>query len=429
VHFGGRGIHDYKTKVVNGYKALQVCADNNIFVQLDSHKHINNIGGTDGMALAMCLLAEGLAIQAKLPAELSAIQMNIAGINLFADLAVMGAFKETMWSKSLIVVPETFQNPPPDLIAEAAHFARMAVNAKLGGAHFYRPKAAESVGIPTGDSMGHSIWATENVFQSVYKIDLQHPAIDQRKNEIINEAMAVLEAALQISNLTPQQITPTFWQQWQDHELIDLIVNAGKSGILDTQRAGGWDLQRHVKVHRDQDGITRYINGYTPLGVDAARMVVSKEDIKVDVITAPTHKEKIVLATVGADAHVTGINVIREAFQRAGYEIIYLRGMNLPETVAEVAAEANASAIGINNLLGMGIALFPRVGKRLEELGLRDRIMVFAGGRIAEKEEEHAFFENKIKNEGIDFLGVDAFYGPGTDPDACAAEIGAKITK
>lgn len=67
VHFGGRGIHDYKTKVVNGYKALQICAENNIYVQLDSHKHLNNIGGTDGMALAMCLLAEGLAIHACLP--------------------------------------------------------------------------------------------------------------------------------------------------------------------------------------------------------------------------------------------------------------------------------------------------------------------------------------------------------------------------
>ncbi len=64
VHFGGRGIHDYKTKVVNGYKALQICAENNIFVQLESHKHLNNIAGTDGMALAMCFLAEGLAILA-----------------------------------------------------------------------------------------------------------------------------------------------------------------------------------------------------------------------------------------------------------------------------------------------------------------------------------------------------------------------------
>ena len=41
------------------------------------------------MALAMCLLAEGLAIHAGLPKELSAIQMNISGINMFQDLAVM----------------------------------------------------------------------------------------------------------------------------------------------------------------------------------------------------------------------------------------------------------------------------------------------------------------------------------------------------
>jgi 2-methyleneglutarate mutase len=153
VHFGGRGIHDYRTKVVNGFKALEICAENKMFVQIESHKHLNNIGGTDGMGLAMCLLAEGLGVLSGLPKELSALQMNVAGYNLLADLAVMKAFRETMWSKSLIVVPETFQNPPADLIAESAHFARMAISAKLGKANFYRPKAAESVGIPTGASM------------------------------------------------------------------------------------------------------------------------------------------------------------------------------------------------------------------------------------------------------------------------------------
>ncbi len=119
----------------------------------------------------------------------------------------------------------------------------------------------------------------------------------------------------------------------------------------------------------------------------------------------PTRKEKIVLATVGADAHVNGINTIREAFQDAGYEIIFLRGMNLPETVAEVAAEAKANAIGVSNLLGLGVTLFPRVGKRLEELGMRDKVVVWAGGRIAEKEEEHAYYEKKIAEEGTGFYG------------------------
>lgn len=429
VHFGGRGIHDYKTKVVNGYKAIQICAENNIYVQLDSHKHLNNIGGTDGMALAMCLLSEGLAIHAGLPQELSAIQMNIAGINIFADLALMRAFRETLWSDGLIVVPETFQSPPGDLIAESAHFARMAVNAKLGGADFYRPKAAESVGIPTGDSMGRAIWGTENVFQNTYAVDIEDSQITHRKLEILDEAMAVLEAVLhqEPHSLKPHDLTPAFWTQWSDTDLIDMIVEGGKSGLMDCPRAGGWDLKRFVKVNRDKDGIKRYVPGYTPLGIDPERVAITAEDVHVDVECAPTRKEKVVLATVGADAHVNGINVIREAFLRAGYEVIYLRGMNLPETVAEVAAEANADAVGVSNLLGLGGTLFPRVGKRLEELGLRDKMVVWAGGRIAEKEEEHAMYEAKMKAEGVGFLGVDAFFGPGTDPDECAALMGKAI--
>lgn len=420
VHFGGRGIHDYKTKVVNGLKALEICAENNMFVQIESHKHLNNIGGTDGMALAMCLLAEGLGVLAGLPAELSAVQMNVAGLNLLADLAVMKAFKETMWSKSLIVVPETFQNPPGDLIAESAHFARMAISAKLGGAHFYRPKAAESVGIPTGASMAKAIWATQNVFENTVAIDIRDPYIEERKLEILSEAMAVLEQVLGLKRtLTPSEINEAFWRQYTKDEMIEKIVQAGKAGIMDCPRAGGWDLKRHVKTHRDKDGIKRYIPGYTPLGVDAGRVAVTSEPVVVPEEKKPTRKQKMVLATVGADAHVMGINLIREEFEKAGYEVIYMRGMNLPETVAEVAAEAKAEIVGIANLLGLGRELFPRVEDRLKQLGLRDKVLLIAGGRISEKEEEHTFYEEKIANEGTEFLGVDGFFGPGTDPAQC----------
>lgn len=427
VHFGGRGIHDYRTKVVNGYKALQICADNNIFVQTDSHKHLNNLDGTDGMALAMCLLAEGLAVKAGLPKELSALQMNVAGINLIADLAVMRAFKETMWSGSLVVVPETFQNPPGDLVAEAAHFARMAVSAKLGGANFFRPKAAESVGIPTGGSMAKAMWAAQNVFENTYTVSINDPAIDERKSEIITEAVAVLSKTLGIENLKVEDLSEEFWQKMDVDTLIDQIVDAGKSGVLDAPKAGGWDLKRHVKTHRDSDGIRRYVPGYSPLGVDADKFCFTATPVKVEEKKAPTKKEKVVLATVGADAHVSGVNMIRESLEEAGYEVIFLRGMNLPETVAEVVAETNADILGMSNLLGLGMDLFPRASKRLEELGLRDRTLVVAGGRIAEKEEEHADFEHKIATEGAGFLGLDGFFGPGTDPAEFVAWVGDKI--
>ena len=425
VHFGGRGIHDFRTKVVNGYKAIQICGENNIFAQLDTHKHINNIGGTDGMGIAMCLLSEGLAVHGGLDFRLSGIQMNVGGVNLYRDLAIMRAFRHNMLSKSLIVVPETFQNPPANLIAEQAHFARMAIAAKLGGANFYRPKAAESVGIPTGDSMGQAVWASEDVFRRTYNPGIESPKIDEYEAMMMDEAFAVLEAVLHLPahSLKPGCLTEEFWKRWTDEELIDLIVEGGKSGMMDTPRAGGWDLKRFVKTNRDPDGITRYVEGYTPLGVDASRCPITKEHVTVHIEKPPTRKEKIVLATVGADAHVNGINLIREAFQDAGFDVVFLRGMNLPETVAEVAAEAKADAIGVSNLLGLGGTLFPRVEKRLKELGLRDKMVVWAGGRIAEKEEEHKYYEEKIKNEGVGFLGVDAFYGPDSTPEQCVTEI------
>ena len=61
--------------------------------------------------------------------------------------------------------------------------------------------------------------------------------------------------------------------------------------------------------------------------------------------------------------------------------------------------------------------MFPKIRQRLAELGLADKTIVMAGGRIAEKEEEHAYYEEKIKKEGSSkLLGVDRFFGPGTDP-------------
>jgi methylmalonyl-CoA mutase cobalamin-binding domain/chain len=119
---------------------------------------------------------------------------------------------------------------------------------------------------------------------------------------------------------------------------------------------------------------------------------------------------------VGADAHVSGVNLIKDSLEEAGFEVVFLRGMNLPETVAEVVAETNADILGMSHLLGLGIDLFPRASRRLTELGLREKVIVVAGGRIAEKEEEHAQFEKKIDTVGPGFLGVDGFFGPGTDP-------------
>jgi len=430
VHFGGRGIHDYRTKVANGFKAFEICADNNIFVQTDSHKHLNNLDGTDGMALAMCLLSEGLAVKAGLPRELSALQMNVGGINLLADIAVMRAFKETMWSGSLVVVPETFQNPPADLIAEAAHFARMAVSAKLGGANFFRPKAAESVGIPTGASMAKAMWAAQNVFENTYTIEIHDPYIEDRKQEILTEAMAVLAKTLKSKgDLRPSDVNEVFWEKFESETLIDLIVSAGKSGVLDAPKAGGWDLKRYVKTHRDKDSIRRYVPGYSPLGVNSTKFAYTQEPVKIVKASKPTRKQKVVLATVGADAHVSGVNLIRESLEEAGFEVVFLRGMNLPETVAEVVAETDADILGMSNLLGLGIDLFPRASQRLTELKLREKVIVVAGGRIAEKEEEHAQFEEKIRSKGPGFLGVDGFFGPGTEPADFIEWIEMKIAE
>lgn len=66
------------------------------------------------------------------------------------------------------------------------------------------------------------------------------------------------------------------------------------------------------------------------------------------------------------------------------------------------------------------------MNQRLIELGIRDNVILMAGGRIAEKEEDHKKFEDKIKNEGVDFLGIDGFFGPGSNLEDIVAWIDKK---
>ena len=59
-----------------------------------------------------------------------------------------------------------------------------------------------------GDSMGRAIWGTQNVFDSVYTVDIEDFAI-QDARQIIDEALAVLETCLHLepNNLSTQDIT------------------------------------------------------------------------------------------------------------------------------------------------------------------------------------------------------------------------------
>ena len=61
-----------------------------------------------------------------------------------------------------------------------------------------------------------------------------------------------------------------------------------------------------------------------------------------------TRSIKLFLRRLG-QSYVIGINQVKEAISRAGYEVIFLRGMNLPETVAEIAARQK-QAVGVSNL-------------------------------------------------------------------------------
>ena len=111
---------------------------------------------------------------------------------------------------------------------------------------------------------------------------------------------------------------------------------------------------------------------------------------------------RIVIAKLGLDGHDRGAKVIARALRDAGMEVIYTGLRQTPESIAEIAIQEDADAIGLSSLSGAHNHLFPRVTELLRERQAED-IMVFGGGVIPEKD-----------IPALKDAGIAAIFTPGT---------------
>lgn len=118
------------------------------------------------------------------------------------------------------------------------------------------------------------------------------------------------------------------------------------------------------------------------------------------------HSTRIVLAKLGLDGHDRGLKVVARILRDAGMEVVYLGLRQSPESVATVAQQEDADAVGLSMHNASHLTLGPLMVDALREIGLE--IPVVIGGIIPDEDVE------TLKS-----AGVAAILGPG----ASATEV------
>jgi methylaspartate mutase sigma subunit len=136
----------------------------------------------------------------------------------------------------------------------------------------------------------------------------------------------------------------------------------------------------------------------------------------------PAHRTPtVVLGTIGSDAHVVAIFVLRRALRQAGFEVAYLGAMVAQEEFIDAAKETAADAIWVSSLYGMG---------RIDCTGLRDKcveaglgnILLYIGGVLVTDPEQW----EETRQLFLD-MGFDRVYPPGTKIDVAIADLKADL--
>lgn len=91
--------------------------------------------------------------------------------------------------------------------------------------------------------------------------------------------------------------------------------------------------------------------------------------------------KRILLGKPGLDGHDRGIMVLANAFRDGGYEVIYTGIRRTPEEIVKMALEEDVDVVGLSNLSGAHIPLFPLVARLLRQQG-GEEILLICGGTI-----------------------------------------------
>jgi methylmalonyl-CoA mutase C-terminal domain/subunit len=126
---------------------------------------------------------------------------------------------------------------------------------------------------------------------------------------------------------------------------------------------------------------------------------------------------RVLIGKPGLDGHNRGARVIVQALRDAGMEVIYTGIRRSPEQIVEAATSEDVDAIGLSNLSGAHLALFPKIAQLLKEAGLDD-VLLFCGGTIPA--------DDRPVLEAAGYKGV---FGPDTPLEHIVSFVRSKAPK
>ena len=152
------------------------------------------------------------------------------------------------------------------------------------------------------------------------------------------------------------------------------------------------------EIMQDAEGTRIEMKGKVPFDIDPSTLVIPPEPFRLDDATLfkeiEEHPVRVVCGTVGEDEHSVGlreiINIKHGGIEKWGVEVHYL-GTSVPvEKLVDAAVELDADAILASTIISHDNVHYKNM-KRINELaiekGIRDKVMIAAGGTQVVPEE------------------------------------------
>lgn len=127
-------------------------------------------------------------------------------------------------------------------------------------------------------------------------------------------------------------------------------------------------------------------------------------------MTAQEGSKRVVLGTIGDDAHIIGVQLFEYALRRAGFEVLCLGAQVSPEEFVEAARQFTADAVLVSSLYGHASHDCAGLRQKLAEAGMGD-ILLYVGGNLTLSEEDRGTIIDRFTK-----MGFDRVYPGYTDP-------------
>ena len=110
---------------------------------------------------------------------------------------------------------------------------------------------------------------------------------------------------------------------------------------------------------------------------------------------------KIVIATLGLEAHWRGAVTVAQMMREFGVEVVYI-GNAFPEEIIEAAIQEDVRIVGVSSLSGGHLALGSDLMYLARKKNIKDKVVFIIGGVFPPND------YNELMN-----LGFDGVFGPG----------------